>query len=98
MNKAVKKLLLYSTISLFLYHSGGIMFKNSTKNQQLSTDDQLSDEELECVAGGTANAAGITTAYTNKANLAISDAGAGVTAIDVNYDAYKAKVNYNQPS
>ncbi len=74
------------------------MFEQVTKNQQL-LNDELSDDELECVAGGTANVAGITTAYTtDKANLAISDAGAGVTAIGVNYDAYKAKVNYNQPS
>ncbi len=63
------------------------MSEELTKNQQLSQE--LSDEDLEGVAGGSANATAISNSEAKYGSISISDSKA--QAFDVDINKYKNK-------
>jgi hypothetical protein len=63
------------------------MSEELTKNQQLSQE--LSDEDLEAVAGGSANATAISNSEAKYGSISISDSKA--QAFDVDINKYKNK-------
>lgn len=80
MNEAVEKLLLFLTSNFTKL--GGNMSDEITKDQQLP--EEMSDEDLEAVAGGTALAGAGANADASKGGVAVSSASAFALDIDVN--------------
>jgi hypothetical protein len=59
-----------------------IMSQELTKNQQLSQE--LSDQDLEAVAGGSANAVAVSNAKAEYGSIAISDSKAQAVDVELN--------------